>query len=74
MVAAFGETYDFGLYTPKYNLFDDLLEDIQRFGSLSVSDSCLYMHYNAHIKHVCEKTLQTRLTSMIKTIGMIKGR
>lgn len=44
-----------GLYTLKNDLLDNLVEDIRRFGSPLVLESCTYDHVTVHIKQVYKR-------------------
>lgn len=49
LVERFDEDLNSGLYTSKYSLRDEMVEEIQRFEMLSVSDSSSYEYLHVHI-------------------------
>lgn len=66
------ERCDSGLYFLEYHLLDHMVGDLQRFGKLSVLDSCRYAHFNLHIKQTCERNSRRRPTSMMEMVNMIE--
>lgn len=50
LVVTFHELGDSGFYTFKYRLLDHMMNDLLKFGTLSVLDRNLYEHFNVHNK------------------------
>lgn len=48
---AIQEQFGSGLYTLKYPRLNHMVDDMRRFGALSVLDSSSYNHFNLNIKH-----------------------
>lgn len=59
-VDPFDDHCNFGLYGSKYNLFDHILEDLRKIGTLSVVHSSPYDRFEMHIKHSYRRTSKTR--------------
>lgn len=49
-VETFDEYFDSGLITLKYHYFAYMVEDIRKYGTLSVSESSPYDHCIVHMK------------------------
>lgn len=71
LMETFGERCDTRLLTVKHHLGDRLTEDIRIFGTLSALDSSLCEHFNLHIRHEYQTTLQRRRTKTMETVSMM---
>lgn len=67
----FGEHGDFSLYTIKYDLLDDTVEDIQRLGKLSVLDRSPHKNYNVQISQGYNRTSRRVRTRMMESVNMM---
>lgn len=74
LVERFDDHCESGLYTLKFHLLDHMVEDIRKFGTLSVLDGSPFEHFNVHIKQAYRKTSQRRSTRMMETVGVIERR
>lgn len=60
LVEALEKHFDAGLCTIKYYLFDDMVKDIQQFGTLSIFGQPSYEHFQMHIKQAYKSPLQRK--------------
>lgn len=68
-IETFDEHGDSGLYAVEYHLFDQMVEDIRKFVTVSVLDSSQYEQFNEHIKHSVIRRLRRKLAQMTETIN-----
>lgn len=71
LVDAFDDTCDSNLHLRKFHLLDHTVEYIRRCGTIFVSDSSHYEHFNVHIKQAYNRTSQRRWTKIIKMVGLL---
>lgn len=71
-VETFYEHCDFGLYTLKYPLLDQVVEYIIIFEALSVLDSRAYEQFNVHMKQAFRTTSRGRRTQIKETVHMME--
>lgn len=74
LVEIFDEHCDFGLYTPKYHPLDQIVEDIQRLGTLFLLRSGSYNHDIVCIKQAYNRTLQRGLKRMMERVSVMRSR
>lgn len=74
LVRTFSENCNFALYTLKYYLLDQVVQDLQKSNTLSVSHASQFEQYNVNIKHDYRQTSKWRDTCMKKTVGMAWSR
>lgn len=69
---AFASHCPSGLYTLKYHLLDHLVEDLERFGSISFMDAGPFEHFNVVIKQsyrMTSRRLTTRMDETVQRMG-----
>lgn len=71
LVNAFDQHCDSGLYTLRFHLFDHMVKDIHIFGTLYVSDSIPYKHFNVHIKQAYKRISQRRQIRVMEMVGVM---
>jgi len=71
VIAFFGDYCDKGVFTLKFHLLDHMVDDLRRFGSLSVLDASAYEHFNTDIKSAVRRTSQRNQFRMDETVGVL---
>lgn len=69
----FVQRFDLELYTLKYHFLDQMVCELQRFGTLSALGSSLNDHFNVQIKHLYEKTSKMRKTRIMENVNVTEG-
>ena len=67
MVGLFHDCCPNGLGTLKFHLFDHIVDDIRRFGTISVLSASPFEHFNLHIKSAYRSTSKRLLTREMET-------
>lgn len=60
------------VYTTKFHLLDNLMENIRRFRNISVIDACFYQQSNVHIKMAYQRSSKMRTTRIHNTVLWVK--
>jgi len=67
----YGKYCEKGLFTLKFHLLDHMVEDMRKFGTLSVLDASAYEHFNTDIKAAVRRTSQRSQYRMDETVAVL---